>query len=76
MRGAVAQFFRAGDRRGFHGGGRADAKRIDADRVGDVLKLRRAKIDYSEIESCFHLAIGVLKRFELAKSAMRSQAGP
>jgi hypothetical protein len=46
------------------------------DRLHDILELRQAEIADLEIESCFHLAIGVLKRFELAKSAMRSQAGP
>jgi hypothetical protein len=37
------------------------AVRIDADRVGDVLKLGRAEIADLEIEPAFDLTIGILR---------------
>jgi hypothetical protein len=41
-------------------GGDADLKRIDADRLGDVLELGRAEIGDREIEPLFHLPLGAL----------------
>ena len=44
-------FFRLrGRRESRRRGGRADFKRIDTDRLGDVLELRRAKIGHGQIE--------------------------
>jgi hypothetical protein len=53
-------FFWRGGRRGPPLGGCAEVKRIDADRIGDVLELYRAKIDHGEIKPPLHLTIGVL----------------
>jgi hypothetical protein len=41
-------------------GGDADLKRVNPDRLGDVLELGRPEIGYREIKPPFHLAIGVL----------------
>ena len=51
----------------FATGGAADFQRIDADRLGDVLELRRAEIGDREIEPPFHLAIGVLGETDRAR---------
>ena len=40
----------------------SDLERIDPDRLGDVLELRRAQIVDGEIEPRFHLPIGVLRQ--------------
>ena len=53
-------------RRGRHGfrrlrlRGDADLKRIDVDRLGDVLELGRAEIRHRQVEPPFHLPIGLL----------------
>ena len=47
-------------RRGLRLGGLADVKRIDADRLGDVLEFGRAEIGDREIEPPLDLTIGVL----------------
>ena len=46
--------------RGLRLRGLADLKRIDPDRLGDVLELGRAEIADREIEPLFHLPIGLL----------------
>ena len=59
-------------RRGRHGlrlGGLADLQRIDPDRVGDVLELRRAEVADREIEPPFDLPIGVLRQADRARLA-------
>ena len=43
-----------------------DLQRIDPDRLGDVLELRRAEIADREIEPRFHLTIGVLGQADRA----------
>ena len=53
-------FFGRWGRRGLRLGGLADVKRIDPDRLGDVLELRRAEIADGEIEPPLDLPIGVL----------------
>ena len=45
----------------------ADFERIDPDRLGDVLELRRAEIGDGEIEPPLHLAIGVLGQTDRAR---------
>ena len=55
-----ADFSGAGAGAGFACGGLADFKRIDPDRLGDVLELGRAEIGDREIEPPLHLTIGVL----------------
>ena len=45
----------------------ADSERIDPDRLGDVLKLRRAQIGHGEIEPPLDLAIGVLGKADRAR---------
>ena len=47
-------------------GGDADLQRIDPDRFGDVLELRRAEIGDREIEPPLDLAIGVLGQTDRA----------
>ena len=47
-------------RHGLRVGGRADFKRIDPDRLGDVLELGRAEIADREIEPPLNLPIGLL----------------
>ena len=59
-------FFGRRGRRGLRLGGLADFKRIDADRLGDVLELGRAEIDDREIEPPLHLPIGVLGQTDRA----------
>ena len=53
-------FFRCRGERRFRG--LADLKRVDADRLGDVLELFQAQIADGEIEPPFELAIGVLRQ--------------
>ena len=55
-----ADFSGAGAGAGFACGGLADFKRIDPDRLGDVLELGRAEIADREIEPPLDLPIGVL----------------
>ena len=55
-----ADFSGAGVGAGFACGGHADVKRIDPDRLGDVLELGRAEIADREIEPPLDLPIGVL----------------
>jgi len=45
----------------------ADFKRIDTDRLGDVLQLGLAEIGDREIEPAFHLAIGVFGKTDRAR---------
>src|ERR1700722_12878004 len=45
----------------------ADAKRIDPDRLGDVLELLQAEIVYRKVEPPLHLAIGVLGQADRAR---------
>ena len=47
-------------------GGLANFERIDADRLGDILELRRAEIADLEIEPLLHLAIRVLGKTDRA----------
>ena len=47
--------------------GNADPKRIDPDRLGDVLELGLAEIADREIEPAFDLAIGVLGKADRAR---------
>jgi hypothetical protein len=56
-----ARLFRRCDRRGSGMRGLADIKRIDADRLGDVLELFWAEIGHREIKPAFELAIKVLR---------------
>ena len=51
---------------GFAAGGRADLQRIDPDRLGDVLELRRAEIGDREIEPSLDLPVGVLGQTDRA----------
>ena len=60
-------FLRRWGRRGLRLGGLADFKRIDPDRLGDVLELGRAEIGDREIEPPLHLAIGVLGKTDRAR---------
>src|SRR5271165_117490 len=53
-------FFKRRGRRGLRLGGLADVKRIDPDRLGDVLELFRAEVADREIQPSLHLTIGVL----------------
>jgi hypothetical protein len=46
-----------------------DFKRIDPDRIGDVLELDRAEIADGEIEPALHLTIGVLGKTDPARLA-------
>ena len=57
-RGAAGRIFRALGPRGLRLGGLTDVKRIDADRLGDVLELGLAEIADREIDPAFDLAIG------------------
>ena len=57
--------FRRGRRR-FRLARRVDFEGIDADRLGDVLQLRRPKIGSLEIEPRLHLAVGVLRKADRA----------
>ena len=59
-------FSDAGAGAGFACGGRADFKRIDPDRLGDILELGRAKIADREIEPTLDLTIGVLGHADCA----------
>jgi hypothetical protein len=60
---------------GYRGGrglclrGDADSKRINPDRLGDVLQLGRAEIADREIEPALHLTIGVLGKADRARLA-------
>ena len=47
----------------------ADSKRINPDRLGDVLELGLAEIGDREIEPALHLSIGVLGKADLARLA-------
>jgi hypothetical protein len=67
--GAVARFFWRGGRRGPPLGGCAGVKRIDPDRLGDVLELGRAEIANCEIEPPLDLAVGVLGKADSARLA-------
>ena len=55
-----------GSRRGLRHRRHADLQRIGADRLGDVLELRRAEIGDGEIEPPLHLPIGVLGKTDRA----------
>ena len=57
--------FRRGRRR-FRLARRVDFEGIDADRLGDVLQLRRPKIGSLEIEPRLHLAVGILRKADRA----------
>ena len=59
-------FFRRWGRRRLRLGGVADLKRIDPDRLGDVLELGRAEIGDSQIEPPLDLPIGVLGQTDRA----------
>ena len=50
-------------------GGDADLKRVDTDRIDDVLELRRAEIGDREIEPPLDLTIGVLGQTDRARLA-------
>ncbi len=52
---------------GFAWAGLADLERIDPDRLGDVLELRRAEIGDREIEPPLDLTIGVLGQTDRAR---------
>jgi hypothetical protein len=60
--------------RGLRLGRLADLKRINADRLGDVLKLFRAEIVDREIEPPLHLTIGVLGKTDCAGFANAFEA--
>ena len=60
-------FFGRWGRRGLRLGGLADVKRIDPDRLGDVLELGRAEIADREIEPTLDLTIGVLGQADRAR---------
>ena len=60
-------FFGRRDRRGLRLGGLPTSKRIDPDRLGDVLELGRAEIDDREIETPLDLPIGVLGETDRAR---------
>ena len=62
-------FFERRGRRGLRVGGRADVERIDPDRLGDVLELRRAEIGDREIEPSLDLPVGVLGQADRARLA-------
>ena len=51
----------------------ADFQRIDPDRLGDVLELRRAEIGDREIEPPLHLPVGVLGEADRAGLGDRLQ---
>ena len=55
-----ADFSGPGVGAGLRRGGRADFKRIDPDRLGDVLELGQAEVAHLQIESAFDLAVSVL----------------
>ena len=61
-----SRFFGRWGRRGLRLGRRADFKRIDPDRLGDVLELGRAKIGHSEIEPPLDLPIGLFREADRA----------
>ena len=61
-------FFGHQGRRGFRHSGHAHVERINADRLGDVLELGRAKIADGEVKPPLHLTIGVLGEADLAGS--------
>ena len=52
-------FFRRRGSRGLRVGGWADFKRINSDRLGDVLELDRTEIERREIKPALDLTIGV-----------------
>jgi hypothetical protein len=54
--------------------GRIDVKRIDPDRLGDVLELGLAEIVDHEIKQPLHLAIGVLGETDRAGRANAFEA--
>ena len=60
-------FFGGRGRRGLRYCRRADVERIDADRLGDVLQLRRAEIADREVEPPPDLPIGVLGQTDRAR---------
>ena len=62
-----ADFSSGRGRRGLRLGGLADIKRIDPDRLGDVLELGRAEIGDGEIEPPLDLPIGVLGETDRAR---------
>src|SRR5271156_3604998 len=47
--------------------GRADLQRVGADRVGDVLQLRRPEISDGEIEPSLDLPVGILGKADRAR---------
>ena len=59
--------------RGLRPSGLADVKRIDPDRLGDVLELGLAEIVDRDIEPALHLPIGVLGKADLAGLAIAFQ---
>ena len=59
-------FLRRGGRWEFQQVSLADVKQIDADRLGDVLKLPRAEIADREFEPPLHLPIGLLGKTDIA----------
>ena len=61
-------FFGRWGRRGLRLRGLADFERIDPDRLGDVLELRRAEIGDREIEPPLDLPIGVLGETDRARA--------
>ena len=54
---------------GFASAGTPTSKRINPDRLGDVLELGRAEIDYREIEPPLDLPVGVLGKTDRARLA-------
>jgi hypothetical protein len=50
-------------------------QRIGADRLGDVLELRRSEIGHGEIKPPFHLAVGVLGKTDRARFGDSLQSG-
>jgi len=52
---------RGGGRRGHRLSGLADLKRIDSDRLGNVLQLREAEIGDGNVEPRLHLPVGVFR---------------
>ena len=62
-------FFRCRGRRRLCLCGDADPKRINPDRLGDVLQLRRAEIANREIEPPLHLPVGVLGKADGTRPA-------
>ena len=63
-----AGFFGAGAGAGFAWGASADLKRIDPDRLGDVLELGRAEIADREIEPPLDLPVGLLGEADRARA--------